>query len=331
MIDAIYASKLYKASKRKDIIAAAFNDQRNAGLVTQLASYLDEQYQDLAKAPEPVPEQSDADANVADDIGEGGTPKEGGSAPSSHGHAGGGGHFSMPSSLDAGLDEDFSPEDNLVTVDDEEIPEVSDVPESEPEEPVEESENVYGCTDVTDRVEVIKGTLNGQAETAGVARIHVKDNEMWIYYKDEVNLNNIMTNVIEYMNAAGYTDLEFNRLARSDNAIVFVINSVQEDIKPIETVEAAGRVRPVAPTSSVGTDKKDSTRRNSQQPAIVRAIGLVKSLISPEDSCTNSITDVTKKDDTHITVTFKNDSVDYDITDVDYLNKIRKHRGENAN
>lgn len=237
MIDAIYASKLYKASKRKDIIAAALKDQKNAGLVTQLASYLDEQYQDLAVPEAPALEQSDADAHVADDIGEGGEPKEGGSAPKSHGHAGGGGHYSMPSSLDSGLDEDFSVEDNLVTVDDEEIPEVSDVPESEPEEPVEEAESVYGCTDVAGRAEIIKGTLNGQAETAGVARIHVKDNEMWIYYKDEVNLNNIMTNVIEYMNAAGYTDLEFNRLARSDNAIVFVINSVQEGIKPAEPVE----------------------------------------------------------------------------------------------
>lgn len=237
MIDAIYASKLYRASKRKDIIAAALKDQKNAGLVTQLASYLDEPYQELAKPKVEAPEMSDADAYVEDDLGSGGTPKEGGSAPKSHGHAGGGGHYSMPSSLDPGLDEDFNVEDNLVTVDDDEIPEVADTAESAPEEPVEESENVYGCTDVTDRVDVIKGTLNGQAETAGVSRIHVKDNEMWIYYKDEVNLNNIMTNVIEYMNAAGYTDLEFNRLARSDNAIVFVINSVQEDIKPIEAVE----------------------------------------------------------------------------------------------
>lgn len=237
MIDAIYASKLYRASKRKDIIAAALKDQKNAGLVTQLASYLDEPYQKLA-VPKAEPEQSDADANVVDDIGEGGEPKEGGSAPRSHGHAGGGGHYSMPSSLDAGLDEDFNPEENLVTVDDDEIPEVSDEAASEPEEPVEEAESVYGSTDaVVDRAEVIKGTLNGQAETAGVARIHVKDNEMWIYYKDEVNLNNIMTDVIEYMNAAGYTDLEFNRLARSDNAIVFVINSVTENIKPVEPVE----------------------------------------------------------------------------------------------
>lgn len=240
MINAIYASKLYRASKRKDIIAAAFNDQKNAGLVTQLASYLDEPYQELAKPKVEVPEPSDADAQVADDVGEGGAPKEGGSsAPRSHGHAGGGGSFHMPESLDAGLDEDFNPADNLVTIDDDEVPEVADAPDDTPEEPVEESENVYGSTNVLDQVDVIKGTLNGSEATSGVSRIQVKENEFWIYYKDDINLNNIMTDVIEYMNAAGYTDLEFNRLARSDNAIVFVINSVQEDIKPMEAVEGS--------------------------------------------------------------------------------------------
>lgn len=237
MIDAIYASKLYRASKRKDKIHAAFMHKSNSELVTQLSSYLDEPYQKYT-VPQKQELPEDADTDVADDVSEGDEPKESGSkghsSPSRHG---GGGGFSMPSSLDPGLDEDFNPEENLVTVDDDEIPEVSDAPESEPSESVEESENVYGCTDVTERVDVIKGTLNGQVETAGVARIHVKDNEMWIYYKDDINLNNIMTDVIEYFNAAGYTDLEFNRLARSDNAIVFVINNVQEDIKPVEKDE----------------------------------------------------------------------------------------------
>lgn len=239
MIDAIYASKLYRASKRKDKIHAALMHKSNSELVTQLSSYLDEPYQKYAVAQDSE-QPEDEDAQVADNIDDGAEPEEGGSsakghsAPSSHPS----GSFSIPDSLDAGLDEDFNPADNLVTVDEDEIPEVSDTDTApEPDEPVEESENVYGSTDVTERVDVIKGTLNGQAETAGVSRVHVKDNEMWIYYKDDINLNNIMTAVIEYMNAAGYTDLEFNRLARSDNAIVFVINSVQEDIKPVEKDE----------------------------------------------------------------------------------------------
>lgn len=83
-------------------------------------------------------------------------------------------------------------------------------------------------TDVTDNldleVESIKGTLNAKDDTSGVSRVGVKDDkEVWIYYNDSVNLNDVMVPVIEQMNASGYTYLEFNRLARSDNAVVFVV------------------------------------------------------------------------------------------------------------
>lgn len=83
-------------------------------------------------------------------------------------------------------------------------------------------------TDVTDHldleVESIKGTLNAKDDTSGVSRVGVKDDkEVWVYYNDSVNLNDVMVPVIEQMNASGYTYLEFNRLARSDNAVVFVV------------------------------------------------------------------------------------------------------------
>lgn len=82
--------------------------------------------------------------------------------------------------------------------------------------------------DVTDHldleVESIKGTLNAKDDTSGVSRVGVKDDkEVWVYYNDNVNLNDVMVPVIEQMNASGYTYLEFNRLARSDNAVVFVV------------------------------------------------------------------------------------------------------------
>ena len=44
MIDVIYASKLYKASKRKSAIVAAANDPVNTELVTQLADALSPVY-----------------------------------------------------------------------------------------------------------------------------------------------------------------------------------------------------------------------------------------------------------------------------------------------
>lgn len=83
-------------------------------------------------------------------------------------------------------------------------------------------------TDVTDNMSLevkdIKGTLNSIDSTCGVSRVSVKDDkEVWIHYNDNVNLNDVMVDVIEYMNKYGYTYLEFNRLARSENAVVFVI------------------------------------------------------------------------------------------------------------
>ena len=77
--------------------------------------------------------------------------------------------------------------------------------------------------DMKNQVESIKGTLNSQQLTCGVNRVAVKDDEVWCYYNDSVNLNEVMVEAIDLVSKAGYSYLEFNRLARSDNAIVFVI------------------------------------------------------------------------------------------------------------
>lgn len=237
MVDAIYSSKLFRASKRKDAIVAAFNHTSNAGLVMQLDSYLDDQYTDLAteedekkEKPEEASEEENTSAEGQEQESEGEGDEK---------------NYEIPKSLHADLGDDFNPEEHLYTIDDEneEIPEASsDEGSAEPapvkeEKPVEESTSIHACTDILSEVDVIKGSLNGTADTAGVNRIHVKDGEFWVYYNDNVNLNNIMTNVIEFFNATGRTYLEFNRLARSDNAMVFVINNVEEEIKPIEVVE----------------------------------------------------------------------------------------------
>ena len=46
-----------------------------------------------------------------------------------------------------------------------------------------------------------------------------------------------MIDVIEVLNAAGYTYLKFNRLARSNNAIVFDIGLTVDPIKPEKEIE----------------------------------------------------------------------------------------------
>ena len=69
----------------------------------------------------------------------------------------------------------------------------------------------------------VKGLLNAKGDTAGVARVNVKNDELWVYYSDDINLNNVMTPAIDSLNAACYSNLVFNRLARTENAIVFTI------------------------------------------------------------------------------------------------------------
>ena len=81
----------------------------------------------------------------------------------------------------------------------------------------------------------IKGLLNAKADTAGVVRVNVKNDEVWVYYNDDTNLNNVMTPALESLNAASYAYLIFNRLARTDNAIVFTlsINDTDAVVKPV--------------------------------------------------------------------------------------------------
>ena len=81
-----------------------------------------------------------------------------------------------------------------------------------------------GIQDTKSISDSVKTALNDNEDTVGVSRTAVKDDELWVYYEDSINLNKVMANVIETLNASNY-GLEFNRLARSDNAIVFLIDT----------------------------------------------------------------------------------------------------------
>lgn len=245
----IYASKLYLTSTRKDRIRAAIQDPINVELVQQLSDYLDDDAQEeLNKVIEDKHEEAEKIAeekkseeqanepeardfdNVPDDKNVFSPSYHGGGGPS--GDMGDGPDiFDMPEGGEG-------PEGGG------DIPE----PASEPDGPVEESTAIYGkvtadtalddkINEVSADAEVIKGTLNSREDTAGIQRITVDDKELWIYYKDEVNIGDIMVNVIEALNGSGYTYLSFSRLARSNNAIVFDITAVEESIKSIQEIE----------------------------------------------------------------------------------------------
>ena len=245
MVSAIFASKLYQVSNRKDRIHSAYMDPLNAELVQQIDSYVSPKYQKMLKEEEDA--EHSADTSEAEGDGAS-TTSSGAASGGASSSGGGGGSFSGGGSSFSGPDEDLpgmiadesnsdeSGSDSL----DADSESTESAAESASDESVEQSTVVASsCTekDASLEVDIIKGSLNVKEDTAGVSRIRVKDKELWIYYQDTVNLNNVMSFVIDTMNALGYTYLEFSRLARSDNAIVFDIYESAQPIQPIEEDE----------------------------------------------------------------------------------------------
>lgn len=248
MLSSIYSSKLYIASSRKSKIHAAMLSVGNQGLIQQLASDLDEEYktpENLGEAAQPTESQVDesslevneeinpeTDLMTVNDFGK--------NMPT------GGSHHSAPAPHEPDNEGSAPEHDDIDT--DQLMPEspANEKPDTdEPKsEPTEASTKIVSTTIVKPEqlvnVDTLKGTLNSRADLAGVARVAVKEKEqeIWIYYNDNVNLNNIMVEVIEFVKNAGYDVLEFNRLARSDNAIVFSI-SFQTVTRPDKTIEEA--------------------------------------------------------------------------------------------
>ena len=93
----------------------------------------------------------------------------------------------------------------------------------------------------------LRDEFNSDTDLSGVVRINDDDGELWIHYNDKTNLNNVMESVIEYM-SENYNDYEFNRLARTENAIVFTydvgdsldIDNLESDIPQDETIDFGG-------------------------------------------------------------------------------------------
>ena len=259
----IYASKLYKASKHKDKIHSAINDPLNVELVQQLKEYLDEpeesEVETKVSEVSEVEDKSNSENTSTRKEESSGVSVTKSSSPTS----------TSPSSGDNTEDESDkesseSKEEKLVKEDSEDkkqdVPEMKKSrsfhspkkPESKDENSteskVEESVTVESATvlyqqpvqaghcchgDFVDP-DAIKGTLNIREDTKGVSRIFIKDDELWIYYQDKINLNSVMEPVISVLNGTGFTNLEFNRLARTENAIVFQISCVFNQIEPMK-------------------------------------------------------------------------------------------------
>ena len=235
----IYSSKLYVTSARKDRIHAAINDPINVELVQQLVDYLDEDSRVLLDQAQSTMKSDTAETS---DAASGDVPKSDTESPAP---SRADGSFSRHS-FSGNPIEDVG-DDDLADI---EIPEDSAEPAEASEPEAVESVTQEGkkitaacqiwntLDDVVDDCETIKGTLNAREDTKGVTRLQVVEHELWIYYNDDSNLNDKMIEVISVLNSTGYTYLKFNRLARSNNAIVFdILLNDTEQIKTVKEIE----------------------------------------------------------------------------------------------
>lgn len=232
---AIYSSKLFKASQRKDKIKAALENPINVEFVKQLDEYIGDEYKsnNSSKAVEPKSEESHtADSKIANNSSETSdtfklTEKYGDSLDAD----GEAGFDETQVSLDSDLP-------NTDDTDDESVPADSSTIIKKPyivADTIVTKPFVENHVTISGLAGELKGTLNARADTLGVLRVSVKNDEVWIYYNDDTNLNNVMSPVIEILTAANYHYLIFNRLARTDNAIVFTINS-NDTLNALESV-----------------------------------------------------------------------------------------------
>lgn len=245
-LERVYASKLYRVNKNKDSIKSAFENPINSQLVQQLFNQVDDKYKKLddidnehaePQTSESADRQNDNSASLSVNR-HFSSPMNFESAPHATDGLSDSGNGSYDSTFNGDLSDSGNGSDTDAANDDVDD-NTSDKDNHNTEDDISESAKISGDSvnaakalytnaekthDFKSDCDIIKGTLNSRQDTSGVIRTTVKDSEMWLYYNDSINLNTVMAQVIDFVSGAGYNYLEFNRLARSDNAIVFEIN-----------------------------------------------------------------------------------------------------------
>lgn len=209
----IYGCKMFRSSSRKNHIKANIANPINVELVHQI--------QDLTDDSEDTSEK----VNPSENRSERKILKGPSSSPS-------GGSYSPSFSDDIEPSEDdiFIPDesndesdkdektDDSINLDNSD--ELND--EDVSDENVESSEAITAVVEDDVDINQLKSILNESSSlTYGVSRISERKNEVWIYYNDDVNLNPMLSDIIYTVESSKFKNLEFNRIARSDNAVVF--------------------------------------------------------------------------------------------------------------
>ena len=229
MIEPIFSSKLFAVSSRKAEIRAAASNPINQNLMQQLSTALDKSYQkaeylldeeDQERLRQEQTESVETEADETEEVTEetGAEPKEHSAPPAKPSNL-----HSKFKAAEKNMSEEESPENaESVSTDtgsvDTKTEAATDIDNGIDDSGIEDS----GVQDAKSISDLVKTSLNDNEDTAGVSRTAIKDDELWVYYEDSINLNKVMASAIETLNNLDY-GLEFNRLARSDNAIVFLM------------------------------------------------------------------------------------------------------------
>lgn len=209
----IYGCKMFRSSSRKNHIKANIANPINVELVQQIQDLTDDSEDNsekvnpsenrserkILKGPSSSPSGGSYSPSFSDDI----EPSED--------------DIFIPDESNDESDKDEKTDDsiNLDNSDELNDEDVSD-------ENVESSEAITAVVEDDVDINQLKSILNESSSlTYGVSRISERKNEVWIYYNDDVNLNPMLSDIIYTVESSKFKNLEFNRIARSDNAVVF--------------------------------------------------------------------------------------------------------------
>lgn len=256
-MQAIFSAKLFRTSSRQAAIRAALEDPINQELVLQLKKYIDEdsvaelQTPQETEAETPEVQETESESEVDTETEDLDTADESSTEDATESD-----EDAEYASTEDGNTKVVQVSTITKTTDSkEEASEETDDTETSEEEDVSSSfaanmvnitaaNSVESVSDVSSSfvvpsLDTIQGQLNSVEDTCGVVRTKQSGDELWVYFNDKKNLNNLMDSVIDRLSAAGFYQLEFNRLARTDNAIVFQIVNISSEVSNGETKKAS--------------------------------------------------------------------------------------------
>lgn len=213
---------MFRSSSRKNHIKANIANPINVELVQQIQDLTDDSEDTVEKVN---PSENKSERKILK--GPSSSPSGGSYSTSlSHGSEPSEDDIFIPDETDnnGNKDENFDDSDSLDTSDESVDEDTSDesVDEDTSDENVESSEAITAVVEDELDINQLKSILNESSSlTYGVSRISERNNEVWVYYNDDVNLNPMLSDIIYAVESSKFKNLEFNRIARSDNAVVF--------------------------------------------------------------------------------------------------------------